>query len=56
MAEDLGQEDIVGLVLGFEAVAADCGVGRAQVSRFPRFVQGAEGGRNVLGAAGLWSC
>jgi hypothetical protein len=49
MAEDLCQEDVVGLVLRFEALAADGGVGAAQVSRFPRFVEGAEGGRNVLG-------
>jgi hypothetical protein len=27
MAEDLGEEDIVGLVLGFEAVATDGAVG-----------------------------
>ena len=49
MAEDLCQEDVVGLVLRFEAVAADGGVGAAQVSWFPGFVQRAEGGRNVLG-------
>ena len=49
MSEDLGQEDVVGLVLRFEAVARDGGVGAAEVSRFPGFVQGAEGGRNVLG-------
>jgi len=29
MAEDLGQEDVVGLVSGFELVAADSSVGRA---------------------------
>jgi hypothetical protein len=49
MAEDLGQEYVVGLVLRFEAVAADCGVGAAQVAWFPGFVQRVEGGRNVLG-------
>ena len=49
MSEDLGEEDVVGLVLRFEAVAADGGVGRAQVAWFPGFVQRAEGGRNVLG-------
>jgi hypothetical protein len=30
-----GQEDVVGHVLGFELVAADGSVGRAQVARFP---------------------
>jgi hypothetical protein len=49
VAEDLGQEDVVGLVLRFEAVAADGGVGASQMSWFPWFVQRAEGGRNVLG-------
>jgi hypothetical protein len=49
VAEDLCQEYIVGLVLRFEAVAADGGVGASQVSWFPGFVQGAEGCRNVLG-------
>ena len=32
MAEDLGEEDIVGLVFGFEPVAADGGVGAAEVA------------------------
>jgi hypothetical protein len=50
VAEDLCQEYVVGLVLRFEAVAAHGGVGASQVSWFPGFVQGAEGGRNVLGA------
>ena len=49
MAEDLGQEDVVGLVPGFELVAADSSVGAAEVARFPGFVQRAEGGGNVLG-------
>ena len=53
VAEDLGQEDVIGLVLRFEAVAADGGVGRAQVAWLPGFVQRAEGGRNVLGSWGL---
>ena len=35
MAEDLSEEDIVGLVVWFEAVAADGAVGRAQVAGFP---------------------
>ena len=49
MAEDLGEEDIVGLVLWFELVATDGAVGASQVSWFPREVEGAEGGGNVLG-------
>jgi len=43
VAEDLGQEDVIGLVTGFEAVAADGGVGAAQVAWFPGLVQRAEG-------------
>ena len=35
MAEDLGEEDIVGLVFGFELVATDGAVGASQVSWFP---------------------
>jgi hypothetical protein len=35
MAEDLGEEDIVGLVFGFELVATDGAVGAAEVSWFP---------------------
>jgi hypothetical protein len=53
VAEDLGEEDIVGLVFGFELVATDGAVGAA--------VEGAEGGGNVLGELragggvnGLW--
>jgi hypothetical protein len=42
MPQDLGQEDIVGHVLGFEAVAADCAVA-AEVARFPGKVALAEG-------------
>lgn len=34
MAEDLGQEDIVGHVFGFELVARDGSVGRAEEARF----------------------
>jgi len=48
MAEDLGQEDVVGLVSWFKLVAADSSVGVAQVARFPGFVQRAESGGNVL--------
>ena len=35
MAEDLGEEDIVGLVFGFELVATDGAVGASEVSWFP---------------------
>jgi hypothetical protein len=35
MAEDLGEEDFVGLVFGFELVATDSAVGGAEVSWFP---------------------
>jgi hypothetical protein len=34
MAEDLGEEDIVGLVFGFELVATDGAVGGSEVARF----------------------
>jgi len=52
VAEDLGQEDVVGLVLGLEPVAADGSVGASQVARFPGLVRGAEGVGNVLGQLG----
>ena len=48
VAEDLGQEDVVGLVSGFKLVAADSSVGTAEVAWFPGFVQRAESGGNVL--------
>ena len=35
VAEDLGQEDVVGLVFWFELVAADGSVGASEVARFP---------------------
>jgi hypothetical protein len=46
--EFVGEEDIVGLVLRFEMMATDGGVGASQMSWFPGFVQRAEGGGNVL--------
>jgi hypothetical protein len=52
MAEDLCEEDIVGLVFGFELVATDGAVGASQVAGFPREVEGAKGGGNVLGKLG----
>jgi hypothetical protein len=48
MSENLDEEDIVGDVLGFEAVATDGAVGSSQVAGFPGLVEGAEGGGNVL--------
>jgi hypothetical protein len=36
MAEDLCEEDIVGLVLRFEAVTTDGAVGASEVAGFPR--------------------
>ena len=57
MAEDLGEEDVVGLVLGFKLVAADSSVGAAEVAGFPGFVQRAESGGNVLRQLqGRWWC
>jgi hypothetical protein len=61
MAEDLGEEDIVGDIFGFELVATEGAVGAAEVAWFPREVEGAEGGGHVLwelwaggGVYGLW--
>jgi hypothetical protein len=42
MAEDFCDEDVLGHVFGFKAVAADSGVGASQVAWFPGLVQGAE--------------
>jgi hypothetical protein len=49
MAEDFCDEDVLGHVFGFKAVAADSGVGASQVAWFPGLVEGAEGSRNVFG-------
>jgi hypothetical protein len=49
MAEDFCDEDVLGHVFGFKAVAADGGVGASQVSWFPGKGEGAEGSRNVFG-------
>jgi len=48
MAEDFSDEDVLGHVYGFKAVAADSGVGASQVAWFPGLVQGAEGVGDVL--------
>jgi hypothetical protein len=57
MAEDLSQEDVIGVVRGFEAMAADGGVGAAEVARFPGLVGRAEGVSNVLWELqGWWWC
>jgi hypothetical protein len=47
VAEDLGQEDVVGLVLGLKPVAADGSVGASEVARVPGLVQETEGVGNV---------
>ena len=52
VAEDLGEEDIVGDVFGFELVATDGAVGAAEVAGFPGSFQGAEGGGHILGELG----
>ena len=49
MAEDFCDEDVLGHVFGFKAVAADSGVGASQVAWFPGKGEGAEGSRNVFG-------
>jgi hypothetical protein len=49
VAEDLGQEDVVGLVFWFEEMAADGAVYASQVARFPGSVQRAESVGVVLG-------
>jgi hypothetical protein len=49
MAEDFWDEDVLGHVFGFKAVAADGGVSASQVAWVPGKGEGAEGGRNVLG-------
>ena len=49
MAEDICDEDVLGHVYGFKAVAADSGVGASQVAWFPGKGEGAEGSRNVFG-------
>jgi hypothetical protein len=55
--EELGEEEIVGLVFGFELVATDGAVGASQVAWFPGSVKGAEGCGNVLGEfGGRWWC
>ena len=48
MAEDFSDEDVLGHVYGFKAVAADSGVGASQVAWFPGKVQGAEVVGDVL--------
>ena len=55
MAEDLGKEDIVVLVLGFEGVATDgavgrCGGGRVSSRREPKAAE------TYFGSWGRWWC
>jgi hypothetical protein len=35
VSQDLGQENVLGHILGFKELAADCAVSRAQVARLP---------------------
>jgi hypothetical protein len=49
VSEDLGEEDIVGDVFGFEHVATDGAVGGAQVALVSRVGPGSRSGGNVLG-------
>jgi hypothetical protein len=57
MAEDLGEEDIVGDIFGFELVAAEGAVGAAQVAGFPGEGQGSRRRRTrTLGVVGRWWC
>src|SRR4029077_6447503 len=57
MAEDFCDEDVLGHVFRFKAVAAESGVGASQVAWFPGKGEGAEGSRNVLwGVEGWWWC
>jgi hypothetical protein len=48
MAKDLGEEDIVGLVFGFELVATDGAVGGAEAALVSRVGRGSRGGGSVL--------
>jgi hypothetical protein len=47
MAEDFGDEDVLGHVFGFKAFDADGGVGRAQVAWFPAQIALSEGGLDL---------
>jgi hypothetical protein len=49
MAEDFCDEDVLGHVFGFKAVAADSGVGAAEVAWFPGKGEGAKSVGDVLG-------
>jgi hypothetical protein len=52
MAEDLGEEDVVGLVSGFEAVAADGSVGAAEVAGFQGWSREPKAAETYLGSCG----
>ena len=53
MAEDFGDEDVLGHVFGFKAFDADGGVGRAQVAWFPAQIALSEGGLDLALMASL---
>ena len=50
LGEDLGEEDIFGLVLGFEVVATDGDVGSSASGLVSRVRRGAEGGGTYSGS------
>jgi hypothetical protein len=52
MAEDLGEEDIVGLVFGFELVATDGAVGASEVSWFQGRSREPKAAETYLGSCG----
>jgi hypothetical protein len=57
MAEDLGEEDIVGDVVGFELVATDGAVGSSASGRVSRADRGSRRRRKrTWGAEGRWWC
>jgi hypothetical protein len=56
VAKDLGQEDVVGLVLGLEPVAANGFVGASEVARFPGLVQGTKGMGKERSTGSRWYC
>jgi hypothetical protein len=56
MSEDLGEEDIVGLVFGFELVATDGAVGDSEVSWFQGRSREPKAADTYLGSWGRWWC
>jgi hypothetical protein len=52
VTEDLCEEDVVGHVFGFEAVAVDCSVGAAEVARFQGWSREPKAAETYLGCCG----